>query len=95
MSPQLACLLCGADDGEVTVRLVEWREPIAGRRYDTLPRCVNVEACWTRVTSVIGEDWPVNDDRPAKAPAIEPEPLPEPPPPPADASMEEPAWLAN
>jgi hypothetical protein len=91
---QLACLLCGSDIGEVTVRLVEWREPIAGRRYEHLPRCRDVEGCWSRVTSVLVEDWAVNDGRPARA---YPEPLHDAEPPPADAPelMEEPEWLVS
>ncbi len=87
MNAQLACLLCGAETGEITVSLVEWREPIDARRWEHLPRCRDVEACWTRVTSVLGEDWPVNDGRPARAP-VQPEQAPEPPP--ADAPKEDP-----
>lgn len=91
MSPtKLACLLCGAEVGEITVRLVEWREPIAGRRYEHLPRCRDVDACWSRVTTVVGEDWPVNDGRPARAP-VQPEPPVETP----EAVVEEPTWLAG
>jgi hypothetical protein len=93
---KLACLLCGADAGEITVRLVEWREPIAGRRYEHLPRCREVDACWTRVTSIAGEDWPVNDGRPIRAPAV---PADEPLQPvdatQADAPPEDPEWLTR
>lgn len=74
MSPQLACLLCGADTGEITVRLVEWREPIGGRLYESIPRCVRIDDCWARVTAVVEEDWPVADGRPVRAPAPTPEP---------------------
>ena len=90
---QLACLLCGTAQGEVTTRLVEWREPIAGRRYEHLPRCRDVEGCWSRVTSVLVEEWAVNDGRPARGA----QPLPDAEPPPADAPavMEEPAWLTG
>jgi hypothetical protein len=83
VSPQRSCLLC------------EWREPIAGRRYEHLPRCRDVEACWGRVTSVLGEDWPVNDGRLAKTPPPVPEPMSAVEPPPADAPMEDPAWLVS
>lgn len=95
MSPQFACLLCGADTGEVTIRLVEWREPIPGRRYESLPRCRDVEGCWGRVAGVLGEDWPVNDGRPARAA----QPMAAAEPPSADATMEDPlmrdpAWMS-
>jgi hypothetical protein len=89
-SRQRTCLLCGADTGEVQVVLVEWREPIGRKRYDHLPRCRDVDACWTRVTTVVGEDWPVADGRPARAP-VQPEPPTEPP----EAVVEEPSWLAG
>ena len=89
---QLACLLCGADTGEVTVRLVEWAEPIADRRYDTLPRCAAVEPCWARVVGVLREAWPVNDGRPAGASAVD-EPLQAAEPTAADAPLPEPPWL--
>ena len=88
---QLACLLCGADTGEVTVRLVEWAEPIAGRIYDHLPRCRDVEPCWARAVGVLREAWPVNDGRPASV--TSPEPLQEATPTPADAPLPEPSWL--
>lgn len=88
MSPQrLACLLCGADTGEITVRLVEWREPIGGRLYESIPRCVRIDDCWARVTTVVGEDWPVADGRPLRgAPPAEPEPEP--------AVPADPDWMA-
>jgi hypothetical protein len=90
-----ACLICGADAGEITVRLVEWREPIDARRYEHLPRCRDVDACWARVTSIAGEDWPVNDGRPARAvpPAAEPEPAVDDVQ--ADAPPEDPEWLTR
>lgn len=80
---QLSCLLCGADTGEVTVRLVEWREPIGSRLYDSIPRCVRVADCWTRTTAIVGEDWMVADGRPSRAvklPDPEPVVIPEPDP---------------
>ncbi len=89
MNAQLACLLCGAETGEITVRLIEWREPIDRRRYEHLPRCVRVDDCWARVTAIAGEDWPVNDGRPARAPQPE-RPAEEAP---ADAPPEDPEWL--
>jgi hypothetical protein len=98
MPRKLACLLCGAETGEITVRLVEWREPIDARIYEQLPRCREVDACWTRVTSIAGEDWPVNDGRPARAPV----PTPDEPVQPADepqadapATPEDPEWLTR
>jgi len=92
---QLACLLCGAAQGEVTVRLVEWREPIAGRRYEHLPRCRDVEGCWSRVTSVLVEEWAVNDGRPGRAVPSAPEPVQDADLPAADAPLEDPAWLSG
>ena len=87
MSPQLSCLLCGADTGEITVRLVEWREPIGGRLYESIPRCVRVDDCWSRVTTVVGEDWPVADGRPLHgSTSVEPEPEP--------AVPADPDWMA-
>lgn len=90
---QLACLLCGADTGEVTVRLVEWAEPIGGRRYESLPRCRDIDACWSRV-ALLGEPWPLADDRTRLAPPV-PEPVQAAQPPPADAPMEDPSWLVS
>jgi len=89
---QLACLLCGAETGDITVRLVEWREPIDRRRYENLPRCVRADDCWSRVTS-IPEDWPVNDGRPARAP--EPERPAETPPAVVPETQEDPEWLTS
>lgn len=95
MSPQHSCLLCGADSGEITVSLVEWREPIGTRRWQDVPRCRDVDACWSRVTGVLAEEWPVADGRPVRVPARTPQPVPEPEPPPPDAPMEDPSWLVS
>jgi len=93
MSPQLACLLCGADTGEVTVRLVEWAEPIGGRRWESLPRCRDIDACWAQVVTVLAEDWPVADGRPRRA--FQLQPVDEAKPPSADAPLEDPSWLVS
>jgi len=93
---RLACLICGAETGEVVNGIVEWREPVDHRRWQDLPRCRDVEGCWTRVTSIAGEDWPVNDGRPARAPAPLPaEPLQPVNEPQADAPPEDPEWLTR
>ncbi len=89
-----ACLLCGADTGEISMSLVEWAEPINGRRWESLPHCRDREACWSKVVHVLGEDWPVADGRPRRAPAAsDPEPVQTAEPPPADVPMEDPEWL--
>ena len=93
MTTKPTCLLCGDSSGEVTVRLVEWREPIGNRIYEHLPRCVRVDDCWVRVTAL--EDWPVNDGRaarPLSAPTV-PEPIAESPTALGDPPTEDPAWL--
>jgi len=92
---KLACLLCGADTGEIHVVLVEWREPVDHRRWQDLPRCRDVDACWTRVTSIAGEDWPVNDGRPARALPPATEPLQAVDATQADAPPEDPEWLTR
>jgi len=96
MTRKPACLLCGADAGEITVSLVEWREPVDHRRWQDLPRCRDAEACWTRVVAALGEEWQVNDGRPARAPTPPPdEPLQAAETPAADAPQEDPEWLTR
>lgn len=87
---QLSCLICGADTGEVTSRLVEWREPIGKRTFESLPRCRDVDRCWDRVTRVLGEPWEVNDGRPIHG-LTDPEPDPVA----AAPTLEDPAWLTG
>lgn len=52
----MACVLCGVEDHGVSVSLVEWREPIDGRRFDAVARCKDREACRRRVEAS-GEEW--------------------------------------
>lgn len=54
-----ACVLCGSDV-EVGVSLIEWREPINGRRFESVPRCRNRRTCRERV-ALLGEPWPAAD----------------------------------
>lgn len=60
-----SCSLCGSEDG-VAVSLVEWREPIDGRRFESLPRCRDRRACQERV-ALIGDEWPLVE--PKRVPA--------------------------
>lgn len=83
-----ACLLCGSDTAAVSIRIVEWSDPIDGRRFEALPRCRDRDTCWSRVTVDLGEDWPIADGRPIRAPA-QPEPAAETP----EAVVEDPTWL--
>jgi len=63
-----ACLLCGGIS-DVSVSLVEWREPIDGRRFEALPRCRDRSACRERC-ELLGDPWLVVD--PGPAPLIQP-----------------------
>jgi len=53
----VTCLLCGAT-GDVRVALVAWRQPLAGRRFEAVPRCMDHAGCHRRVAEQ-GEDWPL------------------------------------
>jgi len=57
------CVLCGATGPEVRMMLIRWRE---GDPYGSGPRCSDAEGCWTRCLAN-GDDWPVDDSRPARA----------------------------
>jgi hypothetical protein len=56
-----ACVICG-HESDVAVSLIEWAEPINERRFDSVPRCRDREACRLRLEA-IGETWPVADGR--------------------------------
>jgi len=53
----VTCLLCGAT-GDVRTALVAWRQPLAGRRFEAVPRCADHDGCRRRVAEQ-GEDWPL------------------------------------
>jgi hypothetical protein len=52
------CLLCGAELGDISVTLVEWAQPLDGRRFDAIPRCEDHDACRLRLEA-IGDPWPL------------------------------------
>lgn len=52
----MSCALCGHEDHEVTLSLVEWKVPIEGHRFDAIPRCRDRAACRLRVEAS-GEEW--------------------------------------
>jgi hypothetical protein len=54
-----ACLICGNTSSDVRTALVAWAEPVAGRTFESVPRCQDREACKERVIAQ-GEDWPVS-----------------------------------
>ena len=60
------CLLCGTQGPHVRIALVEWAEPANGKRFDSIPRCVDPRDCRARVEQT-GEVWPLalssNDKR--------------------------------
>lgn len=56
----MACALCGTEDHDVSVALVEWRLPIDSERFSAVPRCKDREACRARVQAS-GEEWEVRD----------------------------------
>lgn len=75
MSRPSACLICGSESAVVTVSLVEWAEPIDGRRWESLPRCIDRQACRERL-ELLGERWPIRDSVTIPSPAAVPEPEP-------------------
>lgn len=52
-----ACLICG-DSESVRTSLVAWREPVGGRTFEAIPRCVDHDACQARVHEQ-GDTWPL------------------------------------
>lgn len=67
MSATLDCALCGHQGHDVALALVEFVEPVAGKRFDLVPRCHDRISCRERVELVIREPWPVRDSTPAPA----------------------------
>lgn len=67
MSERLTCALCGATSHEVAWRrLVEWTDEHRRRspdlpRWDAVDRCLDYQACRSRVESTPGAGWPVRD----------------------------------
>jgi hypothetical protein len=58
MSERLACAICGDESHDVRMALIEWKQPIDGVRFDSVPRCADRAACRVRCEAM-GEDWPV------------------------------------
>ncbi len=69
-----ACLICGAERADVAMALVEWREPVDGVTWTSIPRCRDRTGCRTRLEA-LGDPWPVADGSLATAakplPALE------------------------
>lgn len=59
------CVLCGAETEPRVMALVEWAEPIGREQWSHVPRCVDRDACRSRVEVVLREPWPLNDGTPA------------------------------
>jgi hypothetical protein len=57
------CLLCGIEDHDVTVSLVEWAKPIDKQRWSAIPRCRDREGCRARVGGN-GDPWEVAEAEP-------------------------------
>jgi hypothetical protein len=54
----MSCLICGATGPDVRTALVAWREPVAGRTFEAIPRCEDRAACRERCEAA-GDEWPV------------------------------------
>lgn len=52
----MTCRLCGAENYQVSIGLVEWVEPVEGQRFSSVPRCEDRAACRKRVEAS-GEEW--------------------------------------
>lgn len=87
-APELVrCRICdhwgpdSRDQDGVQTGPVRWFDPLPGKVFDAVPRCLDHEACWRRVTDA-GDPWPVNDGRPRgirrPVPAVAEEPVVEP-----------------
>lgn len=61
MTERLACLICGHDvRRDLEMALVRWRDPVDGRVFDWIPRCLDRDGCRRRC-EFIGDTWPVAD----------------------------------
>jgi len=67
MSDRVRCDLCGFDGHpgrDIRERIVEWTEAVqqatGNRRWDSVHRCLDFQACRSRVESA-GGTWPVRD----------------------------------
>ncbi len=65
----LPCAICGSETEPTRLELLEWREPVDGKRYDHVPRCLDRVAC--RARTELSEPWPVEDRTPAPPRAAE------------------------
>jgi hypothetical protein len=74
----LTCLICGhetADRRAVEVHLARFREPVEGRLFATIPRCLDFAACRARCEAN-GEAWPLDDGTPRPVTETRPAPAP-------------------
>jgi len=79
------CVICG-NRGDVRLGLVEWREPVEGETWTSLPRCVDRQACRDRLEA-LGELWDLVDRTTGRVVVVvELPPDPEP-------ATEVPSWL--
>lgn len=63
----LTCLICGhetSDRRAVDAHLARFREPVEGRLFATIPRCLDFAACRVRCEAN-GDAWPLDDGTPA------------------------------
>lgn len=54
------CDLC-SERGTVEAALVAWKSPVFGK-YESVDRCVDKDACRSRLADR-GEEWPIVDPR--------------------------------
>lgn len=59
MRRDTTCVLCGTESNDVSVGLIEWKEPPPSR-FTAAPRCRDHNACRTRV-ELLGEPWDLTD----------------------------------
>lgn len=65
-----SCLICGHEGADVRASLVEWKDQ--ARPFDSIPRCVDAQACRYRL-ELIGDEWPVNDSTVGTVRAADPD----------------------
>jgi hypothetical protein len=72
MTRSPSCVLCGAESSDVETGLIRWR---TGEPFSSAPRCRDRDGCHGRVLS-LGDEWLVDDGRPALPPKAAPRPGP-------------------
>ncbi len=58
--PSLWCVACGAEGPGVHPVLSRWRDPLPGRPFEVVPRCVDRVRCREH-TEAQGDEWPFAD----------------------------------